>query len=125
MSEGFFSLFGPPPPEVVAQIERQRAAHFMQLEDQRNKIEGLFDELTADQLGTLRALLAEISGAGQRAETAADYYIGWTASVLKFKHGLCSSCGTDHEAEALKALVDTPTEEQGDVIDNKEGSAEE
>lgn len=96
---------GEPPPEMLAVMRARREAHFMHLEDTRNKMEGLFEDLPVEQLAILRELLYEIASAGPTAQAIAEYWMGWASAGLKFKHGVCSGCGLNHEDDALKDLV--------------------
>lgn len=100
----FGALFGQPSPEQIAAMEARRAAHFMSLEDAKNKLEGLFGELTLEQLTSLREMLYTISNSDNTVAMA-DYWTGWASAVLKYKHGVCSSCGVDHSEEGLMDLV--------------------
>lgn len=78
--------------EYQAMMERQQ----MESESLRHDMERLLDELTKEQLITLRHMLVH---AGTSAEYA-QYWCGAIGGTLKYKHSMCG-CGKDHDAELL------------------------
>jgi hypothetical protein len=105
MTEGPF--FAAMPPQLAQMLERQE----MEVEATRHDISRFFEELSDEQLITVRRLFGLIGGSGKKADSVANYYEGICSGLLSGR-GLCMGCGKDH----TKALLehDAPPTEQSD-----------
>jgi len=89
---GFFD--GMLPPEIQEQLREQRDKDQMVRESLRREIEGMFLELSPENLATLRLILRAI--ADEPSGRLAAYYEGIVAQTLVLKYNLCGGCGGDH-----------------------------
>jgi hypothetical protein len=97
--------FGPPPPELVEEIKRQRELSHMAEEDAVARTNELIDSLDAEKLQTLRRMM--MTTIGDESDTYASHTAGWIAAVLHYKHDICLACGKKHE-ELIVPHTETP-----------------
>lgn len=89
-------IFGIPLPEELQQEIDKR---HMEAESFRHDIARFLDELSQDQLFTLRRLLTLMQA--DSAGMYASYLEGASSAILQYKHGVCAGCGKDHMQEIL------------------------
>jgi hypothetical protein len=104
MGEAEF-IFPPGMPEEVQQfVQGIRTRWEMSQQDYQNRVRGLLDTLSPDDLVTLREILHNTSAD----DTQAPYLQGQITAILRYVHKVCISCGEIHEGDHLSALVDGP-----------------
>lgn len=96
--------------ELMAFMQEQAAKQEMAQDDYRHGVQRMFDELTEEQLVSLRHMLHNIAMSSE--SQLASYYEGQTSQALYHKFNICPGCGVDHEKELL-----TPPE---DIAEKKE-----
>ena len=100
--------FGPPPPEMVQEMRRQRELAHMAQEDAVARQNQLMDKLDADELITLRRMLMTTIGDD---DTFASHMAGWIGSILHYKFDVCLACGKKHEELSVEQITATHTSE--------------
>jgi hypothetical protein len=88
------SFLIPAPAGMVEAIRDRRDRMQMREQDMALAIENFFDDMTTDQLVTIREI---INRSGNGADT---FYTGWVTSILHTR-GVCTGCGRDHMEDML------------------------
>lgn len=102
------------PPQIAQMLEQQE----MEMEATRHDISRFFEELSDEQLVTVRRLFGLIGSSRKQAPAAANYYEGICSGLLAGR-GLCMGCGKDHTKALLEhdAPPTTQTNESAQAED--------
>lgn len=107
MSNEFFEL-PDLPPEVKEAVEKELDRRMMIAESRRHDIQRLFDELSKDQLLTLRQVFSDVST--ELSGRYASYLEGCLSAILHYKHNICAGCGENHEEKFVAQAVENEEE---------------
>lgn len=99
------------PPEVQEQIKKQHEHMQMQADDYRHRCISLFNELSEDQLITLRDLIHAVNMNAEES-TLGLFYEGQITMALSYRFGVCPPCGIDHDKAAAEFLADAAKESE-------------
>lgn len=102
-SEGLPPFFIGTPENLEAmqrQMQEAQDRAMMAATAARHQITRFFDELSIEQMTTLRTILSHVQNQPQ----IAFFYDGIAAQTLNLKHNVCAGCGVDHDQEELDAL---------------------
>lgn len=99
-------FFGPDGVQLPEEIEQALRAQLdraeMSADVTRHDVLRFFDEMTSENLVTLRMLLHH--AAGDESGRYASHLEGLISGVLQYKHGLCMGCGKKHD-DASELIV--------------------
>lgn len=89
----FFSI----PEEVQQKLREHYERHEMMKEEFRHSFQRIFEELSEDQLRTIRTMLSVISD--QDDSHLAAEWLGMASWALKTRFNICVTCGINHDEE--------------------------
>lgn len=85
------------PEELAAHVARQNSKQDMEADASRHALALLFEELTRDQLMSMKHLMQYLQQSGAMGAT---FYAGYVTSELQRRFGVCSACGVSHHEAA-------------------------
>jgi hypothetical protein len=108
MTEGFGGfMFGPPPPEIIAQLQARQEHQHMHAQDNTHAIKQLFDSLDEEQLRALDLLLANCMDSH-----TVLFFRGRIEMLQQIKFDICP-CGDNHNDD-----LDALTQDKGPTVPN-------
>jgi hypothetical protein len=101
------------PEELKEYVIHHATRQEMEVNAHRHDLVRFFDELNAEQLHTLIALMGMV---GSKKKMAL-YYQGYVTALMAQKFDVCAGCGTNHEQELLGEVTGDGTGEPLSPID--------
>lgn len=102
----FFSI----PEEVQQKLREHYERHEMMKEEFRHSFQRIFEELSEDQLRTIRTMLSVISD--QDDSHLAAEWLGMASWALKTRFNICVTCGINHDEELTEEPPSEKKEEE-------------
>lgn len=107
-------VFGGDPEELMEKMREAHEQHKMVSEDFNNQLKSLFEDISIDNLVTLRTLFSGLTHLHPAALSGIiSYYEGMLVGILQFKHNVCASCGVNHEEDAAASMLTPPDKPVG------------
>lgn len=96
-------FFGQIPEEARQQMEQQHQMHEMAVEVWRHEVRDFLQGLKAEQMRTLRRLMAQFQNE-EYSTGLASYYVGVLSTLLEMKFGACLACNKNHDEDLAVAV---------------------
>lgn len=107
------------PGEFLAHVQQQAESAHGEMQAFQNDLRRLLgEELTVEQLITLRRVIAYVGASEGR---TAMYYEGVITAIIEHKHGLCGGCGKDHLLDTLTRVEPHPDEDEPTTVETLGG----
>ena len=106
---GFFQFFQPPSDEDRAAMQAAHDRMHMADEDFKHSTQRMFQELNLDNLKNLQAMLQVIQS--RTGDPLVALWEGIIVTEMKYRFGICITCGVNHDEDLLGKQTETPAEE--------------